>query len=44
MKHLFQDQERVFAGWYSGDIKIPQGKMLLYEHIGCASIFEKDTF
>ena len=42
MDFLFPNQEKVFAEWFSGEIKIPQGKMLVYEHTGYASIFEKD--
>ena len=44
MQNLFPDQKKVFAGWYSGEIKIPHGKMLHYEHLGYASIFERDVF
>jgi hypothetical protein len=44
MDFLFPNQEKVFAEWFSGEIKIPQGKMLLYEHIGYESVFEKDLF
>jgi hypothetical protein len=44
MDFLFPDQKKVFAGWFTGEIKIPQGKVLLYEHIGYASIFERDLF
>jgi len=34
--------ERVFAHWYSGMIRIPQGKRLEYVHMGYGSIFERD--
>jgi hypothetical protein len=44
MNSLFPNQERVYAEWYSGEIKIPQGKMLHYEHMGYMSLFEKDLF
>lgn len=36
--------ERVFAHWYSGEIRIPQGKLLEYVHAGYASRYEKDLF
>ncbi|MBF0400379.1 MAG: hypothetical protein HQL90_06380 [Magnetococcales bacterium] len=36
--------ERVFAHWYSGTIRIPQGKQLKYVHMGYGSIFERDLF
>jgi hypothetical protein len=34
--------ERVFAHWYSGTVRIPQGKQLEYVHMGYASKFEQD--
>ena len=42
MDFLFPNQKKVFAGWFTGEIEIPQGKMLHYELLGDASIFEKD--
>ena len=36
--------ERVFAHWYSGTIRIPQGKLLEYVHMGYGSTFEQDLF
>ena len=40
---LFPDYpDRVFAHWYSGTIRIPQGKQLKYVHSGYRSTFEKD--
>ena len=41
---IFPNQKKVFAEWFTGEIKIPQGKMLHYEHMGYMSIFEKDLF
>ena len=42
---IFPDSsDRVFAHWYSGRIRIPQGKQLEYVHMGYASIFERDLF
>lgn len=42
---IFPDfPERVFAHWYSGTIRIPQGKELEYVHGGYASVFERDLF
>lgn len=29
---------------FTGEMKIPQGKMLHHEHLGYASIFERDLF
>lgn len=34
--------ERVFAHWYSGTIRLPQGKQLEYVHMGYGSTFERD--
>ena len=34
--------DRVFAHWYSGDMRIPQGKLLNYIHAGYASVYERD--
>ena len=36
--------DRVFAHWFSGRLRIPQGKMLNYVHGGYASTFERDVF
>lgn len=34
--------DRVFAHWYSGTIRIPQGRRLEYVHMGYASTHERD--
>ncbi len=34
--------DRVFAYWYAGTIRIPQGKQLKYVHMGYGSTFERD--
>lgn len=34
--------DRVFAHWYSGTLRIPQGKLLEYVHAGFASRTERD--
>ncbi len=42
---LFPDfPERVFAHWYSGELRLPRGKMLEYAHMGYGSIHEEDLF
>ncbi len=33
----------VLARWFSGKLRIPKGKMTLYEHQGYGSRFEKET-
>ena len=40
--YLFPKQTEVFASWYSGDIRIPEGELLKKINLGYASIFEKD--
>ncbi|HBE41808.1 MAG TPA: hypothetical protein DDW27_11505 [Bacteroidales bacterium] len=44
LDNLFPNQDKVFAEWFTGEIIIPQGKMLHYEHMGYMSIFERDLF
>ena len=34
--------DRVFAHWYSGRVRIPEGKILEYVHMGYASTYESD--
>lgn len=34
--------DRVFAHWYSGTLRVPQGKVLKYVHMGHQSTFESD--
>ena len=41
LNYLFPGQNKVFADWYSGEICIPQGKMVKYVHLGYHSEFEK---
>lgn len=36
--------DRVFAHWYSGTIRIPEGKLIEYVHMGFASRYERDVF
>lgn len=35
--------DRVFAHWYSGELRLPRGKMLKYIHRGYASVYEEDV-
>ncbi len=39
---LFPGQNTAFANWFSGKIRIPQGEMLDYVHMGYASLYERD--
>ena len=34
--------DRVFAHWYSGTLRVPQGRQLKYVHMGYASTYERD--
>jgi len=34
----------VFAHWFSGTLRLPQGKQLKYEHMGYMSVYEYDLF
>ena len=35
--------DRVFAHWFSGTLRIPQGKRLEYVHMGYGSTYERDV-
>ncbi|MCC6753131.1 MAG: hypothetical protein IT266_03995 [Saprospiraceae bacterium] len=44
LNYLFPGQIEVFANWFNGKIRIPQGEMLEYVHSGYASMYESDLF
>lgn len=44
MDFLFPGQIEVFADWFTGEIRIPQGDLLEYVHGGYDSTYEKDLF
>lgn len=45
LETVFPDYpDRVFAHWYSGTLRIPEGKQLEYVHMGYASTYERDRF
>jgi hypothetical protein len=45
MDKVFPDRQApVFADWYSGKLRIPQGEMLQYVHMFYQSKFESDLF
>lgn len=45
MAEYFPDHpDRVFADWYSGKLRLPQGKMLKYVHFGYGSTYKSDVF
>ena len=41
---IFPGFDRVFAHWFSGEIRLPQGDLLEYVHGGYASQYEYDLF
>jgi hypothetical protein len=45
LETIFPDfPHKVFAHWYSGSIRIPEGKQIEYVHMGYASTYERDLF
>lgn len=45
LRALFPDAEgRVFAAWFTGEVRLPQGKLLDYLHMGYGSLYERDLF
>lgn len=44
MDYIFPGQVKVFAEWYSGEIRLPHGELLHYEHQGYMSIYESELF
>ena len=41
---LFPGQEKAFASWYTGVIRIPHGELLEYVHQGYGSLYEKELY
>ena len=44
LSYFFPNRDKVFASWFSGEIRIPNGDLLRYEHMGYMSIYEEDIF
>lgn len=45
MEYLFpQAKGRVPAAWFSGTLRVPQGKQLYYVHMGYESVYERELF
>lgn len=44
LEYLFPNQEKVFADWFTGILRVPYGKLLEYVHQGYASLYEKELF
>jgi hypothetical protein len=41
-KFKLVDETPVFADWFTGTLKIPEGKMLEYVHMGYESVYERE--
>ncbi len=44
LNYLFPGQKEVFANWFNGEIRIPQGEMLEYVLSDSASLYDNDLF
>ena len=47
LKDLFPTQVqdgRVFATWFSGELRVPEGELLQYVHMGYGSVYERERF
>jgi hypothetical protein len=42
LNFLFPGKTKIFADWFNGEIRLPQGPMLEYVHMGYASMFLTD--
>tara|TARA_B100000674_G_C37046864_1_gene561064 strand:+ start:52 stop:456 length:405 start_codon:yes stop_codon:yes gene_type:complete len=42
LNYLFPNKKEVFADWFSGQIRIPEGNLLKKIRTGYASVFERD--
>jgi hypothetical protein len=42
--HFFPKKDKVFASWFTGEIRVPNGELLHYQHMGYMSVFEEDEF
>jgi hypothetical protein len=42
LSDLFPGHEKVFAHWFTGELRCPQGAQLEYMHMGYGSVYEYD--
>ena len=42
ISYIFPEQASIFADWFTAEIRIPQGELLVYVHSGYQSVYEKD--
>ena len=41
-KIFYNNTGMVFADWFTGELRIPQGKMIEYVHMGYESVYERE--
>lgn len=44
LEYLFPNQEKVFADWFTGELRVPYGKLVEYIHLGYESRYAKELF
>jgi len=44
ISYIFNEKKEVFADWFSSQIRLPEGEILMYIHGGYDSIYERDVF
>ena len=44
LEYLFPNQEKVFADWFTGVLRVPYGKLIEYIHLGYESRYAKELF
>ncbi len=44
LEYLFPNQEKVFAGWFTGELRVPYGELIEYIHLGYESRYAKELF
>ena len=44
VEDLFPEEDKTFAEWYTGKLRIPHGELLEYVHNGYGSLYEKELF
>lgn len=42
LSDVFPGHDKVFAHWFTGELRCPQGSQLEYRHMGYASVYEYD--
>lgn len=44
LEYLFSNQEKVFAEWFTGELRVPYGELIEYIHLGYESRYAKELF